>query len=182
MFVDVTEPSWNPDIILKFFACRTHWDPLGLSGTFWDPVGPVGTFWDLSRPSSTCWDPLGSAGTCRDPVGPVGTQWDLFCIHVLTCWPKSFDFALIDLCLFVCVHQLFIMLGNDRSNDFWASRLSVSEELDCDSSPEQRRDFITQKYREGRWRLSHPAFSSQEELLKVRTFCWLKTSTLTSDH
>ncbi|XP_073343483.1 arf-GAP with Rho-GAP domain, ANK repeat and PH domain-containing protein 3 [Pagrus major] len=63
--------------------------------------------------------------------------------------------------------QLFIMLGNDRSNDFWASRLSVSEELDCDSSPEQRRDFITQKYREGRWRLPHPAFSSQEELLKV---------------
>ncbi|XP_036932489.1 arf-GAP with Rho-GAP domain, ANK repeat and PH domain-containing protein 3 isoform X2 [Acanthopagrus latus] len=63
--------------------------------------------------------------------------------------------------------QLFIMLGNDRSNDFWASRLSASEELDCDSSPEQRRDFIIQKYREGRWRLPHPAFSSQDDLLKV---------------
>ncbi|KAK2848700.1 hypothetical protein Q5P01_008534 [Channa striata] len=63
--------------------------------------------------------------------------------------------------------QLFIMLGNDRANEFWAARLSVYEELDCDASPEQRRDFITQKYREGRFRLPHPAFSSQEELLKV---------------
>uniref|UniRef100_A0A3Q1JBV4 Uncharacterized protein n=1 Tax=Anabas testudineus TaxID=64144 RepID=A0A3Q1JBV4_ANATE len=63
--------------------------------------------------------------------------------------------------------QLFIMLGNDRANDFWAARLSVSEELDCDASPEQRREFISQKYREGRFRLPHPAFSSQEELLKV---------------
>uniref|UniRef100_A0A3Q3GPU8 ArfGAP with RhoGAP domain, ankyrin repeat and PH domain 3 n=1 Tax=Kryptolebias marmoratus TaxID=37003 RepID=A0A3Q3GPU8_KRYMA len=53
--------------------------------------------------------------------------------------------------------QLFIMLGNDRANDFWAARLSESEELDCDASPEQRRDFITQKYRGGRFRLAHPA-------------------------
>ncbi|XP_013885003.1 arf-GAP with Rho-GAP domain, ANK repeat and PH domain-containing protein 3 [Austrofundulus limnaeus] len=63
--------------------------------------------------------------------------------------------------------QLFIMLGNDRANDFWAARLSESDELDCDASPEQRRDFITQKYRDGRFRLAHPAFGSQEELLKV---------------
>lgn len=73
-------------------------------------------------------------------------------------------------CLFIClffVCQLFIMLGNDRANDFWAARLSESEELDCDALPEQRRDFITQKYRDGRFRLTHPAFSSQEELLKV---------------
>lgn len=60
------------------------------------------------------------------------------------------------------------MLGNDRANDFWAARLSDCDELDCDASPEQRRDFITQKYRDGRFRLAHPAFSSQEELLKVR--------------
>uniref|UniRef100_A0A087X996 ArfGAP with RhoGAP domain, ankyrin repeat and PH domain 3 n=1 Tax=Poecilia formosa TaxID=48698 RepID=A0A087X996_POEFO len=63
--------------------------------------------------------------------------------------------------------QLFIMLGNDRANDFWAARLPASEELDCDASPEQRWDFITQKYREGRFRRAHPAFSGQEELLKV---------------
>ncbi|XP_056131355.1 arf-GAP with Rho-GAP domain, ANK repeat and PH domain-containing protein 3 isoform X2 [Lampris incognitus] len=63
--------------------------------------------------------------------------------------------------------QLFIMLGNDRANDFWAARLSVSEELDCDAMPEQRREFITQKYKEGRYRNPHPSFRSQEELLKV---------------
>uniref|UniRef100_A0A669B591 ArfGAP with RhoGAP domain, ankyrin repeat and PH domain 3 n=1 Tax=Oreochromis niloticus TaxID=8128 RepID=A0A669B591_ORENI len=68
--------------------------------------------------------------------------------------------------------QLFIMLGNDRANDFWAARLSVSEELDCDASAEQRREFIAQKYREGRYRLAHPAFSSQEELLKVCPTFW----------
>uniref|UniRef100_A0A668AJH0 ArfGAP with RhoGAP domain, ankyrin repeat and PH domain 3 n=1 Tax=Myripristis murdjan TaxID=586833 RepID=A0A668AJH0_9TELE len=64
--------------------------------------------------------------------------------------------------------QLFIMLGNDRANEFWASRLSLSEELDCDATPEQRREFITQKYREGRFRRAHPGFGSQDELLKVR--------------
>ncbi|XP_074505610.1 arf-GAP with Rho-GAP domain, ANK repeat and PH domain-containing protein 3 isoform X2 [Sebastes fasciatus] len=63
--------------------------------------------------------------------------------------------------------QLFIMLGNDRANEFWGARLSVSEELDCDAPPNQRRDFISQKYREGRYRVPHPAFSTQEELLKV---------------
>ncbi|XP_076878011.1 arf-GAP with Rho-GAP domain, ANK repeat and PH domain-containing protein 3 isoform X2 [Brachyhypopomus gauderio] len=63
--------------------------------------------------------------------------------------------------------QLFIMLGNDRANEFWAARLPSAEELDCDASPEQRRDFIIQKYKEGRYRYPHPSFSSQEELLKV---------------
>ncbi|CAF90404.1 unnamed protein product, partial [Tetraodon nigroviridis] len=64
--------------------------------------------------------------------------------------------------------QLFIMLGNDRANEFWAASLSPSEQLDPDASPEQRKDFIVQKYREGRYRLRSPAFSNQEELLKVR--------------
>ncbi|KAL2077435.1 hypothetical protein ACEWY4_026939 [Coilia grayii] len=63
--------------------------------------------------------------------------------------------------------QLFIMLGNDRANEFWAAKLTVSDELDCDATPEQRREFITQKYREGRFRHPHPSFSTQEELLKV---------------
>nr|XP_040030287.1 arf-GAP with Rho-GAP domain, ANK repeat and PH domain-containing protein 3 [Gasterosteus aculeatus aculeatus] len=63
--------------------------------------------------------------------------------------------------------QLFIMLGNDRANEFWAARLPATEELDADASPDQRRDFISQKYREGRYRLPHPGFNSQEELLKV---------------
>uniref|UniRef100_A0A3Q3N3N9 ArfGAP with RhoGAP domain, ankyrin repeat and PH domain 3 n=1 Tax=Labrus bergylta TaxID=56723 RepID=A0A3Q3N3N9_9LABR len=64
--------------------------------------------------------------------------------------------------------QLFIMLGNDRANEFWGAGLSPWEEMDCDASPEQRREFITQKYKEGRFRLKHPTISSQDELLKVR--------------
>lgn len=59
------------------------------------------------------------------------------------------------------------MLGNDRANEFWATRLPAADEIDCDASPEQRREFITQKYREGRFRHPHPSFSTQEELLKV---------------
>ncbi|KAA0709288.1 Arf-GAP with [Triplophysa tibetana] len=63
--------------------------------------------------------------------------------------------------------QLFIMLGNDRANEFWAAKLLANEELDCDASPEQRREFITHKYRKGRYRHPHPSFNTQEELLKV---------------
>ncbi|XP_057706798.1 arf-GAP with Rho-GAP domain, ANK repeat and PH domain-containing protein 3 isoform X1 [Corythoichthys intestinalis] len=63
--------------------------------------------------------------------------------------------------------QLFIMLGNDRANEFWAAHLPQSEGLDCDATPSQRRDFIGQKYRDGRFRLDHPAFATQEQLLKV---------------
>ncbi|KAI7801419.1 arf-GAP with Rho-GAP domain, ANK repeat and PH domain-containing protein 3 isoform X2 [Triplophysa rosa] len=63
--------------------------------------------------------------------------------------------------------QLFIMLGNDRANEFWAAKLLANEELDCDASPEQRREFITHKYREGRYRHPHPSFNTQEELLKA---------------
>ncbi|TSK28154.1 Arf-GAP with Rho-GAP domain, ANK repeat and PH domain-containing protein 3 [Bagarius yarrelli] len=63
--------------------------------------------------------------------------------------------------------QLFIMLGNDRANEFWAARLPAADEMDCDASPEQRREFITQKYKEGRFRHPHGSFSTQEELLKT---------------
>ncbi|KAM8973111.1 arf-GAP with Rho-GAP domain, ANK repeat and PH domain-containing protein 3 isoform 2-T2 [Pelodytes ibericus] len=63
--------------------------------------------------------------------------------------------------------QLFIILGNDRANRFWAARLLPSEVLNHDDITEQRRDFITQKYREGRYRGPHPNYSTQEEILKV---------------
>uniref|UniRef100_A0A6Q2XRY0 ArfGAP with RhoGAP domain, ankyrin repeat and PH domain 3 n=1 Tax=Esox lucius TaxID=8010 RepID=A0A6Q2XRY0_ESOLU len=63
--------------------------------------------------------------------------------------------------------QLFIMLGNDRANEFWAARLPPADELDCDATPEQRKEFIIHKYREGRYRHPHPGFNTQEELLKV---------------
>nr|XP_029506958.1 arf-GAP with Rho-GAP domain, ANK repeat and PH domain-containing protein 3-like [Oncorhynchus nerka] len=63
--------------------------------------------------------------------------------------------------------QLFIMLGNDRANEFWAARLSPADELHHDATPDQRREFIIHKYREGRYRHPHPNFNTQEELLKV---------------
>uniref|UniRef100_A0A8C9R0I7 ArfGAP with RhoGAP domain, ankyrin repeat and PH domain 3 n=1 Tax=Scleropages formosus TaxID=113540 RepID=A0A8C9R0I7_SCLFO len=63
--------------------------------------------------------------------------------------------------------QLFIMLGNDRANEFWSARLPPAEEIDCDATPEQRREFVALKYRQGRYRRPHPGFATQEELLKV---------------
>lgn len=63
--------------------------------------------------------------------------------------------------------QLFIMLGNDRANRFWAARLPAAEALYPDASAEQRRDFISHKYREGRYRLPHPHYTTQEDVLQV---------------
>ncbi|KFP09060.1 Arf-GAP with Rho-GAP domain, ANK repeat and PH domain-containing protein 3, partial [Egretta garzetta] len=63
--------------------------------------------------------------------------------------------------------QLFIMLGNDRANRFWAAHLPAAEALYPDASPEQRRDFISRKYREGRYRLPHPHYATQEEVLQA---------------
>ncbi|NXK16744.1 ARAP3 protein, partial [Arenaria interpres] len=63
--------------------------------------------------------------------------------------------------------QLFIMLGNDRANRFWAARLPATEALYPDASAEQRRDFISRKYREGRYRLPHPHYATQEDVLQA---------------
>lgn len=70
--------------------------------------------------------------------------------------------------------QLFIVLGNDRANRFWAARLPASEAITPDSGAEQRRDFIARKYREGRYRLPHPHHATQEEVLQVgdTSRCW----------
>ncbi|NXW23685.1 ARAP3 protein, partial [Circaetus pectoralis] len=63
--------------------------------------------------------------------------------------------------------QLFIVLGNDRANRFWAARLPTAEALYPDASAEQRRDFISRKYREGRYRLPHPHYATQEDVLQA---------------
>uniref|UniRef100_A0A8B9T6N8 ArfGAP with RhoGAP domain, ankyrin repeat and PH domain 3 n=1 Tax=Anas platyrhynchos TaxID=8839 RepID=A0A8B9T6N8_ANAPL len=63
--------------------------------------------------------------------------------------------------------QLFIVLGNDRANRFWAARLPTAEALHPDASAEQRRDFIARKYRDGRYRLPHPHYATQEEVLQA---------------
>ncbi|NXX17756.1 ARAP3 protein, partial [Podargus strigoides] len=63
--------------------------------------------------------------------------------------------------------QLFIVLGNDRANRFWAARLPATEGLYPDASVEQRRDFISRKYREGRYRLPHPHYATHEDVLQA---------------
>ncbi|NWU83734.1 ARAP3 protein, partial [Onychorhynchus coronatus] len=113
------------------------------------------------------------------------------------CWAQSPDWASINLCVVICkqcagqhrslgsniskvqslkldtsiwsneIVQLFIMLGNDRANRFWAARLPVSEAIHPDSSTEQRREFICRKYREGRYRLPHPHCATQEDVLQA---------------
>ncbi|NXM21099.1 ARAP3 protein, partial [Ploceus nigricollis] len=113
------------------------------------------------------------------------------------CWAQSPDWASINLCVVICkqcagqhrslgsniskvqslkldtsvwsneIVQLFIVLGNDRANRFWAARLPAAEAISPDSGAEQRRDFIARKYREGRYRLPHPHYATQEEVLQA---------------
>ncbi|KAM3926368.1 arf-GAP with Rho-GAP domain, ANK repeat and PH domain-containing protein 3 [Leptodactylus fuscus] len=63
--------------------------------------------------------------------------------------------------------QLFIILGNDRANRFWAARVPPSEVLHPDDCIEHRRDFIAHKYRDGKFRSPHPHYGTQEEILKA---------------
>uniref|UniRef100_A0A8C0IIG9 ArfGAP with RhoGAP domain, ankyrin repeat and PH domain 3 n=1 Tax=Bubo bubo TaxID=30461 RepID=A0A8C0IIG9_BUBBB len=114
------------------------------------------------------------------------------------CWAQNPDWASINLCVVICkqcagqhrslgsniskvqslkldtsvwsneIVQLFIMLGNDRANRFWGARLPIAETIYPDASAEQRRDFISRKYREGRYRLPHPHYATQEDVLQVR--------------
>ncbi|XP_005280935.1 arf-GAP with Rho-GAP domain, ANK repeat and PH domain-containing protein 3 isoform X3 [Chrysemys picta bellii] len=63
--------------------------------------------------------------------------------------------------------QLFIVLGNERANRFWAARLPPAEALYPDSSAEQRQVFITHKYRDGRYRRPHPRYTSQDDVLQT---------------
>ncbi|NXH09158.1 ARAP3 protein, partial [Loxia leucoptera] len=117
--------------------------------------------------------------------------------HCADCWAQSPDWASINLCVVICkqcagqhrslgsniskvqslkldtsvwsneIVQLFIVLGNDRANRFWAARLPATEAITPDSGAEQRREFIARKYREGRYRLPHPHYTTQEEVLQA---------------
>ncbi|XP_005392075.1 PREDICTED: arf-GAP with Rho-GAP domain, ANK repeat and PH domain-containing protein 2 isoform X2 [Chinchilla lanigera] len=63
--------------------------------------------------------------------------------------------------------ELFIVIGNKRANDFWAGNLQKDEELHMDSPVEKRKNFITQKYREGKFRKTLLASLTKEELNKA---------------
>uniref|UniRef100_A0AAY5EJ61 ArfGAP with RhoGAP domain, ankyrin repeat and PH domain 1 n=1 Tax=Electrophorus electricus TaxID=8005 RepID=A0AAY5EJ61_ELEEL len=60
--------------------------------------------------------------------------------------------------------QLFLVLGNERANQFWAANVPPSEALSPTSSSEERRRYIIAKYREGKYRRYHPLFGNQGEL------------------
>ncbi|EMP35884.1 Arf-GAP with Rho-GAP domain, ANK repeat and PH domain-containing protein 2 [Chelonia mydas] len=63
--------------------------------------------------------------------------------------------------------ELFIVIGNKRANSFWAGKLQPEEELHMDSSLEKRITFITQKYKEGRFRKTPLGYKTKEELNKA---------------
>ncbi|XP_040901612.1 arf-GAP with Rho-GAP domain, ANK repeat and PH domain-containing protein 1-like isoform X2 [Toxotes jaculatrix] len=60
--------------------------------------------------------------------------------------------------------QLFLLLGNERVNSFWAANVPPSEALTPSSCSEDRRRFITNKYRQGKYRKYHPLYGNQKEL------------------
>ncbi|XP_043918024.1 arf-GAP with Rho-GAP domain, ANK repeat and PH domain-containing protein 2 [Protopterus annectens] len=60
--------------------------------------------------------------------------------------------------------EMFIVVGNKIANSFWSGDLQPCEELDMDASSEERKMFITQKYKEGRFRKKIYARMTQDEL------------------
>ncbi|KAM8808577.1 arf-GAP with Rho-GAP domain, ANK repeat and PH domain-containing protein 2 [Eudromia elegans] len=63
--------------------------------------------------------------------------------------------------------ELFIIIGNKRANSFWAGGLSPDEELHMDAPAEKRIEFITQKYKEGKFRKVPFPYKSKEQLNKA---------------
>ncbi|XP_010612005.1 arf-GAP with Rho-GAP domain, ANK repeat and PH domain-containing protein 2 isoform X4 [Fukomys damarensis] len=74
--------------------------------------------------------------------------------------------------------ELFIVIGNKRANDFWAGNLQKDEELRMDSPVEKRKNFITQKYREGKFRKTLLASLTKEELNKALCAAVVKSDVL----
>ncbi|KAF4015180.1 hypothetical protein G4228_006339 [Cervus hanglu yarkandensis] len=63
--------------------------------------------------------------------------------------------------------QLFIVLGNDRANRFWAGSLPPGEGLHPDTPPGPRGEFISRKYRLGLFRKPHPQYPDHSQLLQA---------------
>ncbi|XP_060928435.1 arf-GAP with Rho-GAP domain, ANK repeat and PH domain-containing protein 1-like isoform X3 [Limanda limanda] len=60
--------------------------------------------------------------------------------------------------------QVFLLIGNERVNSFWAANIPPSEALMPSSCSGERRRFITNKYRQGKYRKYHPLYGNQREL------------------
>lgn len=73
----------------------------------------------------------------------------------------------LELPLPLVILQLFIVLGNDRANRFWAGALPPGEGLHPDTTPGPRGEFISRKYRLGLFRKPHPQYPDHSQLLQV---------------
>ncbi|XP_066537264.1 arf-GAP with Rho-GAP domain, ANK repeat and PH domain-containing protein 2 [Hoplias malabaricus] len=65
--------------------------------------------------------------------------------------------------------ELFLAVGNENANRFWAANLPPEEGLHMGATPEQRATFHRRKYRERKYRRILEGLHSQEEL--NRTLC-----------
>lgn len=63
--------------------------------------------------------------------------------------------------------QVFLLLGNDRANLFWATIIPSSEAICPTSSSGERQIFITAKYCQGKYRQYHALFGCAEDLNKA---------------
>lgn len=72
---------------------------------------------------------------------------------------------------FLHLIQLFIIIGNKRANSFWAGNLPPDEQLHMDAPAEKRIAFITQKYKEGKFRKAPFPYKTKEQLNKVILKC-----------
>ncbi|XP_058251060.1 arf-GAP with Rho-GAP domain, ANK repeat and PH domain-containing protein 2 isoform X2 [Hemibagrus wyckioides] len=63
--------------------------------------------------------------------------------------------------------ELFLEVGNENANKFWAANLPPEEELHKGASPEHRAIFHCRKYKERKYRKVLEGLKSQEELNKA---------------
>lgn len=92
------------------------------------------------------------------PKTALGPAWGQKCLR-----PLSSSYLHLPLVIL----QLFIVLGNDRANRFWAGALPLGEGLHPDTSPGPRGEFISRKYRLGLYRKPHPQYPDHSQLLQV---------------
>ncbi|ETE61046.1 Arf-GAP with Rho-GAP domain, ANK repeat and PH domain-containing protein 2, partial [Ophiophagus hannah] len=74
--------------------------------------------------------------------------------------------------------ELFIVIGNERSNSFWEGNLQLDEKLQVDAPDDKRLTFITQKYKEGKFRKITLLSKTKDELNKALCAAVIKPDVL----
>ncbi|XP_070613204.1 arf-GAP with Rho-GAP domain, ANK repeat and PH domain-containing protein 2 isoform X1 [Erythrolamprus reginae] len=74
--------------------------------------------------------------------------------------------------------ELFIVIGNERSNSFWEGNLQPDEKLQMDAPDDKRLTFITQKYKEGKFRKMTLLSKTKDELNKALCAAVIKPDVL----